>query len=170
MSKDAASLWRPMGLADLAAAQMVADQVHPDFPEDLAIFAERQSLYPVGAFVLEREGDVRGYLLSHPWHCGKPPALNSLLGGIPADADRYYLHDLALLPSEWGSGMAGEIIARIIAHASTEGFPAISLIAVNGSIPFWQRFGFVADDSAQAREYTRSYDADARLMVCTLAG
>jgi len=150
---------------DLAAVLAVADQVHPDFPEDPAIFAERQSLYPAGALVLEREGQVRGYLLSHPWHSGKPPALNSLLGAIPSGADTYYIHDLALLPSERGTGMAGVVIDRITAHARAQGFATMSLIAVNGSIPFWQRFGFAVDESAQALAYTSSYDAAARLMV-----
>lgn len=163
------SHWRQMTPDDLPAVLKVADQVHPDFPEDHAVFAERLNLYPAGALVLERDGTIRGYLLSHPWHSGKPPALNSLLGAIPIEADRYYIHDLALLPSERGTGMAGVVIEQMMAYARAARFPAMSLIAVNGSIPFWNRFGFTVDDSAQAREYTRSYDADARMMVRTLA-
>ncbi len=163
------SHWRQMKPGDLPAVLKVADDVHPDFPEDDAVFVERLNLYPAGALVLERDGAVCGYLLSHPWHSGKPPALNTLLGVIPADADRYYIHDLALLPSERGTGIAGMAIDRMTSHARAARFSAMSLIAVNGSIPFWSRFGFVADESVTARQYTRSYDADARVMVRTLA-
>lgn len=158
------SAWRAMTPDDLTAVMAVADQVHPDFPEDLAVFAERQRLYLAGAYVLERDEGICGYLLSHPWHSGKPPALNVLLGGIPPNADTFYIHDLALLPSVRGSGMAGAIINQIAAHARAHGFPTMRLIAVNDSIPFWQRFGFLVDKSAEALEHTRSYDAAAREM------
>ena len=153
---------------DLTAVLAVADQVHPDFPEDLAVFAERQSLYPAGAYVLERGDEVRGYLLSHPWHSGKPPALNCLLGKLPANADTFYIHDLALLPSELGTGKAGAIIKQIAAHAKANGFATISLVAVNDSSSFWQRFGFSADESPEGLARTRSYGEAACLMRCLL--
>jgi len=159
-----------MKVDDLPVVLQIADQVHPDFPEDQTVFEERLRLYPAGASVLERDGALCGYLLSHPWHSGKPPALNSMLGRIPPGADRYYIHDLALLPSGRGTGMAREIIARVMADARTQAYPAISLIAVNGSTPFWSRFGFVVDESDQALAGASSYDTDARLMVCTLSG
>ena len=158
------SFWRPMTRDDLAAVLAIADQVHADFPEDLAVFAERQRLYSAGAYILESQGEVRGYLLSHPWHSGDPPALNSLLGSLPELADTFYIHDLALLPSERGTGMAGTIIQQIAAHAKEQGFATISLVAVNDSNSFWQRFGFSADETPEGLWRARSYGEGARLM------
>ncbi len=49
-------LWRAMTPGDLPAVLAIADVVHPDYPEDAAIFAERLALYPAGCRVLERDG------------------------------------------------------------------------------------------------------------------
>ena len=76
--------WRAMEAADLAAVERVAAHVHPDYPEDEAVFAERLSLCPEGCLVLARPlGDPCGYVVAHPWRLGQPPALNSLLGALP---------------------------------------------------------------------------------------
>ena len=56
-------IWRPMLPADLSMTETIAEQVHPDYPEDPAVFAERLALFPAGCFML---GAV-GYLIAHPW-------------------------------------------------------------------------------------------------------
>ena len=161
--------WRLMTPGDIPAVMSIADRVHPDFPERFAVFAERQRLYPAGAYLLVRQGAACGYLVSHPWHSGAPPALNSLLHHLPPEADVFYLHDLALLPAGRGQGAARIIVDRIVEHARTSGFSGVRLIAVNGSVLFWQHLGFDVEDSAQATDYARSYGKDAQLMVRSLA-
>ncbi|MFD0462089.1 hypothetical protein ACFQY9_09505 [Microvirga aerilata] len=44
--------WRPMTPQDLAQVQVLADAIHVDHPEDAAVIAERQHLYPQGCLVL----------------------------------------------------------------------------------------------------------------------
>ena len=44
--------WRPMVEGDVAAMIAVADAVHPAYPEDAAVFAERLHLFPKGGAVL----------------------------------------------------------------------------------------------------------------------
>jgi len=166
---DLSSVWRLITSGDIPTVLSIADRVHPDFPEDLAIFAERQRLYPAGAYLFEREGTACGYLISHPWHSGAPPALNRLIHHLPPDADVFYLHDLALLPGGRGQGAARAILDRIVEHARSSGFSTMRLIAVNRSVPFWQHLGFDVEDSAQAADYVRSYGKDARLMVRSLS-
>ena len=92
--------WRRMAPADLPAVMAIAAVVHPDYPEDEPVFAERLRLAPEGCHVLAGEGGaLQGYLVSHPWPAGAVPALNSLLGAIPPGTVNWYIHDLALLPS-----------------------------------------------------------------------
>ncbi len=162
---DADHLWRAATPADLPAIAAMADQVHPSFPEDPAIFAERMRLYPDGMRLLEQEGHACGYLVSHPWHAGAVPALNALLHRLPPDADTFYLHDLALLPAARGSGAARAIVEQMAEHSRGRGLASMSLVAVNGSVPFWQRLGFRIEDCPALAEKLASYEDAARLML-----
>lgn len=151
--------------ADLPALLAVADVVHPNYPEEPAVFEERLRLYPAGCLVLERAGKPIGYILSHPWHYARPPALNSLLGALPDRPGTYYIHDIALLPEARGTGSVTPLFERLIANARAGGFPNISLVAVNNSAGMWARYGFetVVDPALEPK--LRSYDDDARFMV-----
>ncbi len=150
--------WRPMTAADLPAVLAVAGVVHPAYPEDEAVFVERLRLFPDGCLVLAGPDGLLGYVVSHPWRLGQPPALNSLLGGIPIDATSYYIHDLALRPEARGSGAAGRIIDRLVALARGESLASISLVAVNASLGFWEHHGFRVVHDAALAEKLGSYD------------
>jgi ribosomal protein S18 acetylase RimI-like enzyme len=157
--------WRPMISADLPAALAVADIVHPRYPEDPAIFAERLALYPPGCLVLMRGEDRIGYIVSHPWSYGAPPALNSLLVALPRPPTTYYIHDIALLPQVRGTGAAKTVIARLVNRAEALGLPNLSLIAVNDSVAFWRRHGFAVTPDPALAAKLRSYDESARFMM-----
>jgi GNAT superfamily N-acetyltransferase len=154
-------MWRPMQSGDLAVASAISDAVHRRYTEPTAVYAERLALYPAGCFVLERDGDVLGYLVSHPWHREKPPKLGALLGAIPDDADAYYLHDLALLPAARGSGAGRAALDLVKAHARALGFADIALMAVGGADRYWTRQGF----AYVPRAVDPSYGDDAYLML-----
>ncbi len=157
--------WRALTALDLPAVGAIAAVVHPAFPEDTAVFAERQRLYPDGARFLELGGVPSGYIISHPWRFKALPALNSRLDVIPPDASTYYLHDLALLNKARGTGAAAMIVGDIIDHARAMGFPNISLVAVNGSQSFWHKHGFRGLQVPELAETLASYEAAARFMV-----
>jgi len=157
--------WRALTNLDLPAVEAIAAQVHPAFPEDAAIFAARQRLYPEGTRLLELNDTPSGYILSHPWHFGQLPALNALLGAVPDDSDTYYLHDLALLPAARGTGAAAMIVGDMLRHARSAGLPSVSLVAVNGSLPFWYKHGFRAVHAPELADKLASYEDAARLMV-----
>ncbi len=161
--------WRAMTGYDLAAVESIANQVHPGFFESAAVLGERQRLYRNGCYLLEIGEKPAGYVLSHPWRAGSVPALNVLLGELPATADTYYLHDLALLPVARRVGAASHIVGALIKHAAARGFASMSLVAVNGSSGFWRRHGFAEADAPELDQTLRGYDADARLMVKPLA-
>lgn len=150
---------------DLTAVEEIAAVVHPGFYERPEVLAERQRLYHNGCYLFEIGEKPAGYVLSHPWHEGAPPPLDSLLGEIPKDATTYYLHDLALLPIARRIGAASEIVGALTKHAWARGYRSMSLIAVNGSRGFWEKHGFVIADDPALDEKLKSYEPAAKLMV-----
>ena len=160
--------WRALSTFDLPAVEAIAAQVHPDFPEDLAVFTERLRLAPDGSRFLELGGQPAGYMLAHPWRFGELPALNALLGEIPADADTFYLHDLALLPAARGTGAAAMVVGDMLRLARLRGYPSASLVAVNGSLPFWYKHGFRIAKRPELEGKLASYEPSAKLMSRSL--
>jgi len=155
--------------ADLTAVNDIAATVHAAYPEDPAVFQERLALYPDGCRVLSNDGMVTGYIVSHPWIYGQPPALNTKLGMIPADADTFYIHDIALLGSGRNRNAARAVMHALTALASKSGFQNLTLVAVNDSTAFWQKLGFrIVDDRTLDRKL-KSYDDKARFMRLDLA-
>lgn len=157
--------WRPMTLADVDAVHALADRVHQDHPEDRHVFEERLSLYPPGCHVLEGNGRLLGYALTHPWRLHEPPALNTLLGALPQHPTTYYIHDVALHPVGRGKGQALAIGEALTSHAKASGFGNVSLVAVNGSQAFWERLGFQTEQRSSLEKKLSSYGSDAVLMV-----
>jgi len=153
--------WRPMRAEDLAAVSAVSDMVHGRFTEPLAVYAERLALYPSGCRVLEQDGAVVGYLISHPWHRDDPPKLGAMLGAIPAAPDSYYLHDIALLPAARGAGASKAALDFVKAQTRALGLVDIALMAVGGADRFWAAHGF----AYVPRDTDPSYGADAYLML-----
>ena len=160
--------WRTMSALDIDAVEAIAEVVHKDFYEAPDVLAEKRSLYPNGAQFLEIEERPVGYVLSHPFKLNTIPALDTLLGALPADADTYYIHDLALLPVARRMGAAHFIVGVLAKHALARGFRTMSLVAVNGSEGFWARQGFVAQDIPELTGKLLGYAADARYMVRAL--
>lgn len=128
--------WRPMTEADLPEVERLGNAIHQSHPERPEIFAERLALCPAGCLIL---GNLDGYIISHPWTLGSPPALDTLLGALPAQPDTWYIHDLALHERARSTGAAPAVVARIATLA--QGLP-LSLIAVGRSPGFWKRQGF----------------------------
>ena len=160
--------WRAMSIADLPLVNKLAARIHPDYPEDDAVFAERLRLYPQGCRVLEGEHGLVAYIVSHPWRHLEPPPLNALLGALPFQPSTFYIHDLALAPQAQGTGAGARIVASLADHAAASGHSSMSLIAVNGSAGFWQRQGFQAVHDPLLESKLRSYGDDARFMSRTL--
>ena len=157
--------WRSLTGYDMPAVEQIAATVHPDFFESLEVLAERQRIYFHGTYLLEVNERPAGYVLSHPWRLGDLPPLNSLLGELPADADTYYIHDLALLPVARRIGAASFIVDALAKHARAHGFATMSLVAVNGSQGFWQRHEFAVADAPHLSDKLKSYEDAATLMV-----
>lgn len=142
-----------MTAADLPAACAISDAVHGGYTERPEVYEERLRLFPAGCRVLESDGAVVGYLVSHPWRSGGSPELDRTVGALPADADVFYLHDLALLPSVRGTGAGAAGLAEALRIAAGHGFGAVELTAVSGADAWWAARGFVDAGPAQGGGY-----------------
>ncbi|KAL4984855.1 acyl-CoA N-acyltransferase [Aspergillus falconensis] len=140
------AVWRNLTTSDIDSLMHIANTIHPGLPERAAVFAERITLYPEGCLALVNVNgecsQLHGYAVSHPIRRHQPPALDTLLGEIPADADEYYIHDVAVLPGLRGQGLAAQGIARLLEVAAAKGFERTCLVSVYGMEGFWARFGF----------------------------
>ncbi|AWJ85010.1 GNAT family N-acetyltransferase [Azospirillum sp. TSH58] len=143
--------WRAMEATDLDRVMAIAEIVHPDYPEDRAVFAERLALYPEGCAMAEidgavADGDCIGYIVMHPGRLGVPPPLDSPLGALPEGADCLYLHDVALLPAARGLGLGVAALERMDALAARQGFRWLALTSTPGARAFWDAQGFLPHD------------------------
>jgi ribosomal protein S18 acetylase RimI-like enzyme len=162
------ALWRPMRADDLPMVLAIAAEVHPDYPEGEAVFAERLALSPEGCLLLVPGHVALGYCVSHPWRAFQPPPLDTLLRSVPTSPSTWYIHDVAILPQLRGSGM-GQAVTQILAEqVGKAGLAELSLVAVNGSAPFWRRQGFEAVATPDLDARLASYGQGAHYMVRSL--
>ena len=157
------SAWREMTAADINGVLAVANKIHTTLPERDVVFAERARLFPEGCLVLVDDGEVVGYAISHPIRFRQPPALDSFVHEIAADANQYYIHDLAILPGSRARGLAADCVWKLLNVAKR--YQTTCLISVYGTVTFWARYQFEPDtvDNALA-EKLREYGADARYL------
>ena len=129
-----------MAQPDLVSVELVGDAVHPDYPEDAAVVAERLKLYPAGCLVLDGKQGIKGYAVAHPWLFGPP--LNTQLGRLPIPVDTFYIHDLALLPEARGRGLGMKAVDLLAHQGKLAACTNLSLVAVGNSPHFWRKNGF----------------------------
>ena len=113
-------------------------------------------LAAAGAWLWHSHGIRERALQAVRRHCDKLDV--ELLDGNVA------FRKLTLLPDARGSGAASWIVAQLVRHARDLNLPSLSLVAVNGSTPFWTKQGFAAMAAENCDSKLASYGADAHLM------
>ena len=151
-----------MRVEDLADVARISTLVHPLYPERDEVPAERLRLFRAGCLIASLDGAIVGYAIAHPGVVGQPPALDALLGTLPASADCLYIHDVALLSDSRSQRLGETAVEALLDVARRHGFPSVALTAVNNSAEFWARQGFSAVAAAKS---LASYGEDAVYMV-----
>ncbi|PPD43288.1 MAG: GNAT family N-acetyltransferase [Methylocystis sp.] len=154
--------WRPLAHAELSDVMRIAGVAHPQLPERMEVFDEKQRLFPEGCFAFDAAGHLAGYAISHPWTLNDVPPLDSLLKALPVAPDCLYLHDVALLPQARGSGAAAGLMAMLTRLADDCGLAHLALVSVYGTDKLWRPLGF--EDAGQS-EKLAAYGLSARYMV-----
>ena len=68
--------------------------------------------------------------------------LRAPLERIPDDPDTFYVHDVAVAERCRGRGVGRALATRLLDLARERGFTRAELVSVQGSAPFWEKFGF----------------------------
>ena len=135
---------RPMAPEDLPAVLTLQAQGYPAALHDSAgAFLSRMSLSAELNLTAWREGELAGYLVSHPWGAGSPPPVDAVLApATPANC--WYVHDLSVAQAARGLGVGRILLSAGRGAAMARGLTRSELIAVEGAAPFWRRQGWTA--------------------------
>ncbi|MDX3775650.1 GNAT family N-acetyltransferase [Chromatiaceae bacterium AAb-1] len=134
---------RAMTIADIAGVDQIQRQCYTELePESVQSLSAKLRASPGSCFIAESALGMQGYIIAIPWLQGQVPPLNAADCVLPAEPDCLYLHDLAVAPAARGSGAATLLVQQVLAVASNQTVSAVGLVAVQGSVPYWQRYGF----------------------------
>ena len=136
---------RELGTSDLAAVHhLEVEAYEPALHVSDAAFLRLIDLYPAGALGCFDGLGLRGYAFGVPVISGTILDLRQPLDGIAPAADVFYVHDLAVARRCRGSGTGRLLATRLLDGARAAGFRRAELVSVQGSAPFWEKFGFRA--------------------------
>jgi ribosomal protein S18 acetylase RimI-like enzyme len=127
-----------------AIASLETEAYEPSLHESPEAFARLIELFPAGALGAFDDGGLCGYAIGVPLRTGATLELRQPLRAVPADADAFYVHDVAVAARCRGRGVGRALAGQLIAVGVTRGFTRFELVSVQGSALFWARFGFVA--------------------------
>jgi ribosomal protein S18 acetylase RimI-like enzyme len=135
---------RPMHSTDLEAVMAIqALCYHSVEPEQLSVMASKLALPNQCCLIAESANGILGYLICHPWSSGLIPALDTVYTHIPQPHNCLYFHDLAIAPSGRGQCIGQRLVQQALGMGRDLNYPGAALVAIQGSIPFWQQQGFV---------------------------
>jgi predicted N-acetyltransferase YhbS len=145
----------------------VQEEAYADvFPESLEVLKSKWHTSPSTCFVyVDNNGELLGYLLSHPWPSSSAPKLHEEIT-FHAASDNLYLHDLAVSDKARGKGAAQQLVNALLQSAHTLGHKTISLVAVQGAGKFWSKYGFARVTEMPLPD---SYGHDAQFMRMQLS-
>jgi predicted N-acetyltransferase YhbS len=149
------------------------DQIHrleaetyvPSLHESDEAFLRIIELFPEGAFGIFDEDELCAYAFAVPLPAGTLLTLRAPLTALPPEADMFYIHDVAVGDRHRGRGLATQLVERLLDLARARGLRTSELVSVQGSAPFWQRFGF-----RRIEEFDYAPGAPATKMALTLQG
>lgn len=134
---------RPLTRHDIEALHHLEAAAYlPSLHESDAAFLRLIELFPDGAIGCFDDEGLCGYALGVPLTSGSVLELQSPLDRIPDAADMFYVHDVAVAKRCRGRGLGRLLVTRLLEVAAARGLTRCELVSVQGSAPFWERFGF----------------------------
>lgn len=135
---------RPLQTDDLPALMAVQRAAYGDgFMESTEVFARRLASPVNCSLALMLDGALCAYLAAYQSVQGKVTPLHGdfepPVGSAP---DTLYLHDMAVLPSMAGQGLARRLLQPLWDQAAAQGLRHSALVSVQGSQGYWERYGY----------------------------
>lgn len=161
---------RALTVADVPGLQQVQAVCYSDdFIESSEVFARRLSAPHQCSIGLERDGDVGlyAYAVGYWSVLEKVTPLNGDFTEPECADQLLYLHDVSVLPSLSGQGVARHLIEILLSQACDRGLAQTALVSVQGSQGYWQRLGFqpYALSDPRQQENLATYGPDAVYML-----
>jgi len=143
----------------------IQEEAYTDIaPEDVKVLKSKWYSSPQTCAVFtDHKGKVLAYLLAHPWAGEIPPRLNEK--SLVTCSSTLFIHDLALAIEGRGKNIGRELVQNLIDHAKAKSYLKIFLVAVQNSIGFWAKFGFL---NVPSEEVCSSYGESSQLMMLEL--
>lgn len=136
---------RHLRASDLPALLDIQRACYGDgFIESAEVYARRLASPVNCSLVAERNGQVCAYLAAYRSVYGKVTPLHGDFACAHEAPDTLYLHDMAVLPSHAGQGLARALLERALGRGREWGLPRAALVSVQDSQAYWARQGFVA--------------------------
>jgi GNAT superfamily N-acetyltransferase len=143
--------------------RLEAETYLPSLHESDEAFLRIIELFPEGAFGIFEGDELCAYAFAVPLPAGAVLELQTPLRELPPHATMLYIHDVAVGERWRGRGLAKQLVEALLDLARARGLPASELVSVQGSAPFWQRFGF-----RRVEEFAYAPGAPATKMTLTL--
>lgn len=165
---------RPLTAADVPALLRVQAACYGDqYVEPAAVFTQRLSSPHHCSWGVELPGQpgVQAYLAAYWSHPGKVTPLHGpFTAPQPGHSEILYLHDMAVLPSLAGQGVATALLRTLWTQAQARGVSQAALVSVQDSQAYWARQGFAVANVADAQQlaHLQTYGEDAVYMVAVL--
>jgi len=86
--------------------------------------------------------EIAGYFFSVPTDFYEPLVFNSTQHILNSTPDCLYLHDLSVDPKFRGMGIGSILLERLHEKAKEKSLNKLSLIAIDGLVPYWSKNGF----------------------------
>lgn len=136
---------RPLAEADFPSVLAIQDACYTAIvPESAASLRAKWQASPETCLAACSGAQVTGYLIAVPIAWPHVPPLGAETFDVPDGADTLYLHDLALGPAARGTGAGAALVDAVLAAGRRQGRLNAGLVAIQGSAPYWRRFGFRA--------------------------
>jgi GNAT superfamily N-acetyltransferase len=136
---------RGLTSSDLDAVVSIEKATYPEvLLEGKEEFAEKLTAFNEGALGFFDDGVLVAYMFCHPWTIGKIFELGSGLPKIPENPNCMYIHDLAVDRSHRGKGLAPILLNEAHQIAKSHRLEYSALVAVLGSVKFWEHQGYTA--------------------------
>lgn len=133
-------------------------------PEDVNVLKSKWYSSPqTCAVYTDNKGKVLAYLLAHPWPSETPPKLNEKIPVVYSST--LFIHDLVIAIEGRGKKIAKALVQNLIDNAKAKSYLRILLVAVQNSIGFWAKFGFL---NIPSEDICSSYGENSQLMVLEL--
>ena len=133
---------RLINQTDWPAIMEIQEEAYQEItPEALSVLQGKWRHSPDLCFVYEQEGTIRAYLLAHTWAGDLLPKLDAPLPD-EMGCEYVFLHDLAVSNQAQGMGIGPSLVKQLYQSSTKIGLNSFRLVAVQGSVSYWQQFGF----------------------------